>query len=203
MTFLQGHLNSGLGCGRGQSKDGSSWWVDGGRKRRVWVLWLPICGKDTHNALQQHRRSWLSMHFCKPCFWRSGDSIFIYLPPEPVRGESVFLTAQAAAPFYHPPVRVRQAERADVDDSNGICRMGDLMYQESREGQGAAPEPAKVLYSMGPILPLRGGGACGPWMSRPCTVAPQVCGSGKLGASSRWRDGHSHHSLHPCMGNDH
>ncbi len=83
MTFLQGHLNSGLGCSRGQSKDGSSWWVDGGRKRRVWVLWLPICGKDTHSALQQHKRSWLSMYFCKPCFWRSRDSILIYLPPEP------------------------------------------------------------------------------------------------------------------------
>ncbi len=65
---------------------------------------------------------------------------------EAERVESVFLTAQAAAPFYHPPVRVRQAEHADVDDSDGICHVGDLMHQESRGGQGAAPEQAKVLF---------------------------------------------------------
>ncbi len=30
-----------------------------------------MCGKDTHSAPHMHRRSWLSMHFCKPCFQRS------------------------------------------------------------------------------------------------------------------------------------
>lgn len=69
--LLQGHLNSGSGHGRQESKDGSNWPADGVKKGRVWVLCPPMCSsmcsEDTHSAPQLHRRSWISTHSCKPC----------------------------------------------------------------------------------------------------------------------------------------